>query len=66
MTEMNQNNDAGQKIRAMMQVSPAAAWVRGIVGATVGGAVGYFVFKWLLSQGYYGLASALVSLRVVQ
>lgn len=26
-----------------------------LVGALVGGLVGYFVFNWLLGQGYYGL-----------
>ena len=48
--------DAGQRIESMMQVSPAMAWLRGVAGAVAGGAAGYYVFMWLRSQGYYGLA----------
>ncbi len=40
------------------------AHLRGLVGALVGGAVGYFLFAWMLKQGYYALAlpGALVGL----
>jgi hypothetical protein len=29
--------------------------LRGIGGAVVGGIVGYFLFRWLISQGFYGI-----------
>lgn len=29
---------------------------RGLVGAVVGGAIGYFAFAWLLQQGFYAVA----------
>lgn len=40
------------------------AWCLGIVGAVVGGVVGWFVFAFLVSQGFYALAlpGALVGL----
>lgn len=53
---MTQETDAGQQIKSMMQGSTASAWGRGVVGAVIGGAIGFYVFKWLLTQGYYGLA----------
>jgi len=55
-------SNAAEKIRSTMQVSPAMAWLRGIAGAIVGGAIGYYVFGLLLSQGYYGLALPAASL----
>jgi hypothetical protein len=30
-------------------------FVRGLVGAMLGGVIGYFVFRWLLQYGLYGL-----------
>ncbi len=27
----------------------------GLVGATIGGVAGFYMFKWLLAQGFYGL-----------
>ena len=30
--------------------------VRGLIGAVLGGAVGYFAFMWIGSQGFYALA----------
>jgi hypothetical protein len=33
----------------------ALVLLRGVVGAVVGGAVGYFVFQWLARQGLYGM-----------
>lgn len=32
------------------------AHVRGLVGLIVGGAAGFFLFQWLVSQGYFALA----------
>jgi hypothetical protein len=29
--------------------------VRGIVGAVIGGAIGYLVFRWLAKSGFYGM-----------
>jgi hypothetical protein len=29
--------------------------VLGLIGAVVGGVVGYYIFRWLLNHGYYGL-----------
>src|SRR3954454_19419576 len=31
------------------------SYALGLVGAAVGGAVGYFLFGWLVGQGYYGM-----------
>jgi len=44
--------------------SPAAAWGRGVLGAVIGGAIGFFAFKWLLTQGYYGLALPAILLAI--
>lgn len=53
---MTHEKDASQQIKSVMQGSSASAWARGIVGAVIGGAIGFFAFKWLLTQGFYGLA----------
>ena len=53
---MVEESEAGQKIRSMMQVSPSQAWVRGVLGAIVGAVAGYYLFMWLRTQGFYGLA----------
>jgi len=29
--------------------------VRGLIGAAIGGAIGYFAFHWITRQGFYGL-----------
>ena len=34
----------------------AKAWALGVVGAVIGGAVGWFVFSLLFNEGYYALA----------
>ncbi|HEX5102637.1 MAG TPA: hypothetical protein VFV87_02425 [Pirellulaceae bacterium] len=36
---------------------PSQIWplVRGVGGAIAGGAAGYFVFRWLATNGFYGL-----------
>jgi hypothetical protein len=36
--------------------SEAQAWLRGLLGAAAGGVVGYFIFSWLVGQGFYALA----------
>lgn len=53
---MNRESDAGKQVKSIMHGSPASAWGRGIVGAAIGGTIGYFVFQWLLTQGFYGVA----------
>ena len=53
---MIKESEAGQQIKSAMQVSPSKAWVRGVIGAVLGGAAGYYLFMWLRTQGYYGLA----------
>jgi len=35
---------------------PVGIVLRGTLGAIVGGVLGYFVFTWLASQGFYALA----------
>lgn len=37
------------------QFSPTSLTI-GLFGAAIGGAVGFFVYRWLLQQGLYGLA----------
>jgi len=61
---MTKKTDAGEQIRAIVQGSPAAAWGRGFLGAVIGGAIGFFAFKWLLTQGYYGLALPAILLAI--
>ena len=41
---------------AMEQENYGANWPLGLLGAGIGGVLGYYVFKFLLSQGFYGLA----------
>jgi len=33
-----------------------ANWPLGLVGAVAGGVLGYFVFSWMIRQGFYALA----------
>ncbi len=61
---MTQQTDAGQQIKSMMTVSSASAWGGGIIGAAIGGAAGFYAFKWLLTQGYYGLALPAILLAI--
>lgn len=49
-------SEEGQIILESMRGSKIRAWLRGIVGASIGGAVGWFAFGLLMSQGMYGLA----------
>ena len=53
---MTQETDAGAQIKSLLQGNSVSAWGRGIVGAAIGGLIGFYAFKWLLSQGFYGLA----------
>ena len=64
---MDEKPYAATEINSTMQVSPVnpiAAWARGIGGAIVGGLIGYYAYRWLLTQGYDALAmpAALLSL----
>lgn len=34
---------------------PLAAWVLGLVGAVVGGVLGYFLFMWIAGYGFYAI-----------
>ena len=62
---MTQETDnAAQRIKSMMQRSSASTWGCGIVGAATGGAIGFYAFKWLLTQGYYGLALPAILLAI--
>ena len=61
---MVEESEAGQSIKSMMQVSPAKAWGRGVLGAVLGSVAGYYLFTWLLTQGYYGLAMPAILLGV--
>lgn len=45
--------EATKQIRKAMLPNPTISWIRGIVGAIVGGVIGFLLFKWLLSQGFY-------------
>jgi len=52
------NHDQGEAqeaIRNIIHGSMAAAWGRGLLGAIIGGGVGWFVYFWLLNQGFDGL-----------
>lgn len=55
---MNENelSEEGKVILESMRVSKPQAWLRGILGAAIGGAIGWFAFGLLLNQGMYGLA----------
>ena len=39
----------------MPERSPIQALALGLLGAVIGGCVGYFVFGWLIRQGFYAL-----------
>lgn len=51
----DQYSEAGKAIRDTMRVSTPAAWVRGSIGALIGGAIGIWVFFLLWKNGLYGL-----------
>ena len=61
---MTRESDTGQQIKTIVQGSSASAWGRGVVGAAIGGAIGFYAFKWLLIQGYYGLALPAILLAI--
>lgn len=39
----------------MMRSNPAVSFALGLIGAIVGGVVGYYAFFWIASQGFYAL-----------
>jgi hypothetical protein len=43
------------KDRAMKDSNPQLTIVLGLIGAAIGGTVGYFAFFWFASQGFYAL-----------
>ena len=49
-------SEAGKAILDASRDSIATSWAKGLVGAAIGGAVGWFTFGWLLSQRFYALA----------
>ena len=46
----------GKAILDASRDSIAKSWCLGIVGAALGGVLGWFAFGWLVSQGFYALA----------
>ena len=57
-------SEAGKAILDASRDSIPVSFGRGVIGAAIGGAIGWFAFGWLLSQGFYALAlpGALVGL----
>ena len=51
----DENPYAQQAIRNVIQGSMTGAWIRGLLGAIIGGGAGWFAYFWLLNQGYDGL-----------
>src|ERR1700746_2246238 len=39
----------------MSVMRQVASCVLGLIGAVIGGALGYYIFMWIASQGFYGL-----------
>jgi len=39
----------------MSVMRQVANCILGFIGAVIGGALGYYIFKWIVSQGFYGL-----------
>ena len=39
----------------MNRSAAATGWVLGILGAVIGGAVGFWAFRWIAGQGFYAL-----------
>ena len=46
-------SQAATEIRKALLPNPTISWARGIGGAIVGGLLGYLLFKWLLTMGFY-------------
>lgn len=53
----NELSDSGKAILDASRNSIATAWLKGIVGACIGAAAGWFLVDWLLTQGRDGTAS---------
>lgn len=51
----DENPYAEQAIRYVIQGSMTGAWIRGLLGAIIGGGIGWFAYFWLLNQGFDGL-----------
>ena len=47
--------EAEQAILYVVQGSMTGAWIRGLLGAIIGGGAGWFAYFWLLDQGFDGL-----------
>jgi len=52
----NKLSEAGKAILDASRDSIAVSFGRGIIGAALGGVVGWFAFDWMLSHGYNALA----------
>ena len=53
---MNDDNQYAQEaISNIIHGSMTGAWVRGLLGAIIGGGAGWFAYFWLLDQGFDGL-----------
>ena len=48
-------HETQEAVLIVIQGSMTAAWGRGLLGAIIGGGAGWFVYFWLLNQGYDGL-----------
>ena len=53
---MVENNINREEILAAIRPPIARSWMLGIVGAILASVFGWYVFGWLISQGYYALA----------
>ncbi len=48
MDNDNTSSQAAREIRKAMTPNLTVSWIRGLVGAVVGGLIGFVIFKWLL------------------
>jgi hypothetical protein len=55
MSTAPENPHQGAVSAPMSGARQAFVIVRGIVGAVIGGAIGYLVFRWLAKSGFYGM-----------
>jgi hypothetical protein len=39
----------------MSVMRQVTSWILGLIGAAIGGVLGYYIFMWIVDQGFYGL-----------